>query len=151
MDAQIHTGVQGDIHSSIYTTSSSAVCTCCFIQPSQLSHHTFPPSAMPWFRNPDVSDDPISLHPGSPALGSWFENLLGDKSTPLLLTLLFASLHRLGTEFKTLNSTACTTVSYFTVQTGEPHNTWRPSWETTDKHTDCLHWNIITRIFWNTI
>lgn len=94
------------------------------------------PSAMPWFRNPDVSDDPISLRPGSPALGSWFENLLGDKSTPLLLSLLFASLHRLAAEFKTQNSTACTTVSYFTVQTGEPHHTWKPLWEKTDTHTE---------------
>lgn len=72
----------------------------------------------PWWE--DVSDDGISLHRGSPAPGGWFGNLPGNKSPPFLL-LLFASLHRLATEFKTLtlNSTACTTRSYTVVRVGK--------------------------------
>ena len=66
------------------------------------------------------------------APGGWFGNLPGNKNltSPLLLLLLLhllASLHRPASELKTptVNSTACTTVSCFTLRMGKPHNTGR--------------------------
>lgn len=132
MDAQFHTGIQGDIHWSIYTTSCSPACMCFSNQPVQLSHHTFTPPAMLGFRNPDRG-----MSVTTPWLcflysrSRWLVLETCWETPPLLLLIVFASLHRQAAELQilTLNNTTCTTVNYFTLKMGKPHKTWRPKQE----------------------
>lgn len=76
------------------------------------------PLSHAWIQKPlleDASDDPFSLHPGTPAIGGWFGNLLGNKSPP---RLLFASLQPVGHWIQNTNTKqhSLSTVSYFIIR-----------------------------------